>query len=130
MKKLLVVLVLLLSSCRVTYDVSTYRPITPTPTYFYSPLYTPWYSPLWLQPTPIIIQQTQPRRWRTKTNIQQRRNEVQPNRGRSNQQTRQPQYVRPSQPRVQQTPKQPQRTQSQVRQQTTKTTNGGRPIKQ
>lgn len=111
MKKLLVVLVLLLSSCRVTYDVSTYRPITPTPTYFYSPLYTPWYSPLWLQPTPIIIQRNQPRRWRTKTNIQQRRTQEiqQPNRGRTNQSVRNPQYVRKS---------------------NTRTTNGGRPIKQ
>ena len=66
-----------------------------------------FYRNYWWNPytPPIIIQnprprysQPQPRRWRTRTNIQQRRNEVkpQPNRGRSNQQTRKPQYVRPN----------------------------------
>lgn len=63
-----------------------------------------FYRNWWWNPysPPVIIQNTrprysQPRRWRTRTNIQQRRNEVkpQPNRGRSNQQTRQPKYVRP-----------------------------------
>lgn len=73
---------------------------------------------------------TPPRRWRTTTNIEQRRNNinVQPRRGRSNQQVRQPQYVRPSQPRVQQPIR---RTQSSIRQQQTpKTTRGGVIIKQ
>lgn len=68
-----------------------------------------WWNPYthWSYPTYIQRQRTQqPRRWRTKTNIQQRRRnevqpkrrtpQVQPNRGRSNQQTRKPQYVRPN----------------------------------
>ena len=69
-----------------------------------------WWNPYthWSYPTYIQRQRTQqPRRWRTKTNIEQRRrNEVQkrrrtvqPNRGRNNQQrtqVRQPVYNRPT----------------------------------
>lgn len=69
-----------------------------------------WWSPYtqWNYPTYIYRPRVQePRRWRTKTNIEQRRRNivqkrrrtVQPNRGRSNQQrtqVRTPNYVRPN----------------------------------
>jgi hypothetical protein len=106
-------------------------------------LINPYYNQFRIAPlrTPNIVRNrgtvntrvtvpTPPRGWRTTTNIEQRRNNIsiQPSRGRSNQQVRQPQYVRPSQPRVQQPIR---RTQSPIRQQQTpKTTRGGVIIKQ
>ena len=104
-----------------------WNPYTPFgyPTYIYRP------NNVW---RPYSVPREQPRRWRTRTNIQQRRNEVQPNRGRNNQQTRQPQYVRPSQQRSRVTTPPPTNSNrnSTVRRSNTntRTTNGGRPIKQ
>lgn len=87
MRKVFVLLVLVLSSCRVNYDVITYR-TTPQPQNFYVPFYTSWGNVFWWNRTPIVVQQ--PRRWRTRTNIQRRRAEerTQSNRGRSNQRLR------------------------------------------
>jgi hypothetical protein len=101
---------------------------------YYNPY---WYNPRFYYPQrPIIIQrprvstprvQPQPKRTYVPRHVEPRGVET-PIRGRSNQ--TQPRVQQP-QPRVQQPTRQPQRTQSPVRQQQRpKTTNGGRPIKQ
>ena len=81
----------------------------------------------------LNVRTPQPRRWRTRTNIQQRRNETpQPTRGRANQtQVRKPVYNRPSTPRARVTtpPPTPSNRNSTVRS-NNRSTNGGRPIKQ
>lgn len=66
--------------------------------------------------------------WRPQTNTKQRRSDVQPNRGRSNQQSRQPQYVRPSQQRSRVTTPPP--TNSNRSSTVRRSTTGGRTIKQ
>jgi hypothetical protein len=99
-----------------------WNPYTPFgyPTYIYRP------NNIW---RPAV---QEPRRWRTRTNIEQRRNQVQPNRGRSNQtQVRQPVYNRPIRGKVTTPPPTPSNRNSTVRSNNnSRTTTGGRPIKQ
>ena len=102
-----------------------WNPYTPFgyPTYIYRP------NNVW---RPRSVPREEPRRWRSRTNIEQRRNEVQPNRGRSNQtQVRQPVYNRPTRQRVTTPPPTPSNRNSTVRSNNnSRSTNGARPIKQ
>lgn len=115
-------------------------------------LYNDWYwnyyyqNPRWFYPrTQIIIPRNRvkvstpryiPRHFDNRSETPLRNPQVQPNRGRSNQ-TRQPQYVRPSNTRTQTTPNvikrssTPNRSTTPTRSNTqTRTTSGGRVIKQ
>lgn len=93
-------------------------------------LYNDWYWNYWYQNPQWFYPRTQIVVPRNRTRVQTPRYtpQVQPNRGRSNQQSRQPQYVRPTQQRSKVTTPPP--TSSNRNSTIRRNTNGGRVIKQ